>query len=157
MGPERHELESPSAGTGFETPGQQCHSIWETGRTTTDGFLTAGVGSNLEKHASPTTERARARAGTKITTTFAASNTISLRTRSKPQDKKILREENKQFNPGGEGGEQPPPWNAAVMVAVSFPGGNAGPGVPVVCDLYPFSACLSVCCVFDSYYQVITF
>ena len=47
--PERDELESPSAGMGFETPGQQCHPIWETGRTTADGFLTAGVGSNLGK------------------------------------------------------------------------------------------------------------
>ena len=36
--PERDELESPSAGTGFETPGQQCHPIWETGQTTADGF-----------------------------------------------------------------------------------------------------------------------
>ena len=45
--PERDELESPSAGTGFETPGQQCHPIWETGQTTADGFLTAGVGSKL--------------------------------------------------------------------------------------------------------------
>ena len=44
--PERDELEPLSAGTGFETPEQQCHPIWETGRTTADGFLTAGVGSN---------------------------------------------------------------------------------------------------------------
>ena len=47
MDPERGELESPSAGTGLETPGQQCPSnegIWGTGRTTADGFLTAGVG-----------------------------------------------------------------------------------------------------------------
>ena len=29
--PERDELEVPSAGTGFETPGQQYHSIWEAG------------------------------------------------------------------------------------------------------------------------------
>ena len=47
--PERGELESSSAGTGLETPGQQCppnEGIWETGRTTADGILTAGVGSN---------------------------------------------------------------------------------------------------------------
>ena len=46
MDPERGELESSSAGTGFETPGQQCppnEGTWETGRTTADGFLTAGV------------------------------------------------------------------------------------------------------------------
>ena len=49
MDPEQGELESLSAGTGLETPGQQCppnEGIWETGRTTTDGILTAGVGSN---------------------------------------------------------------------------------------------------------------
>ena len=44
--PDQNELESPSAGTGFETPGQQCHPIWETGRSTDDGFLTAGMDSN---------------------------------------------------------------------------------------------------------------
>ena len=77
----------------------------------------------------------------KITTTSAASNTVSLRTRSKPQDKKTFSEVKKQFDPGGKGGEQPPPWNAAVMVVFSFPGGNAGPGVPVVCALCYFPAC----------------
>ena len=40
--PERGELESPSAGTGLETPGQQCppnEGTWDQGRTTADGFL----------------------------------------------------------------------------------------------------------------------
>ena len=49
MGPELEELESPSAGTGLETPGQQCPSnegTWDQGRTTASGFLTAGVDSN---------------------------------------------------------------------------------------------------------------
>ena len=49
MDPERGELESPSAGTGLETPGQQCppnEGTWDQGRTTADGFLTAGVDSN---------------------------------------------------------------------------------------------------------------
>ena len=48
-GQELKELESPSAGTGLETPGQQCppnEGTWDQGRTTADGFLTAGVGSN---------------------------------------------------------------------------------------------------------------
>ena len=47
MGPELEELDSPSAGTGVETPGQQCppnEGTRETGRTTAGGFLTAGVG-----------------------------------------------------------------------------------------------------------------
>ena len=49
MDPERDELESSLAGTGLETPGQQCppnEGTWDQGRTTADGFLTAGVGSN---------------------------------------------------------------------------------------------------------------
>ena len=47
--PELKELESPSAGTGLKTPGQQCppnEGAWEQGRTTANGFLTAGVGSS---------------------------------------------------------------------------------------------------------------
>ena len=49
MDPELKEFESSSAGTCLETPGQQClpnKGTWETGRTTADCFLTAGVGSN---------------------------------------------------------------------------------------------------------------
>ena len=103
MNPERDELESPSAGTDFKTPGQQCHPIWETGQTTADGFLTAGVGSNLGKHTSPTTERVETRA---VRTTV---NITFLQQGHKPKDKEKGSEENKQFNPGGEGGEQPPP------------------------------------------------
>ena len=36
------ELESSSAGTGFEAPGQQCLSNWEMERTTVDGCLLVG-------------------------------------------------------------------------------------------------------------------
>ena len=46
MDPERDQLESPSAGTGFDTPGQQCHSNWGTGRIPAEGCLFVGVGSN---------------------------------------------------------------------------------------------------------------
>ena len=50
MDPElEEELESPSAGTGLETPGQQGppnEGIWEQRRTTANGFLTAGVDSS---------------------------------------------------------------------------------------------------------------
>ena len=44
--PELEELKSSSAGTGLETPGQQCplyEGIWEEGRTIANGILTAGV------------------------------------------------------------------------------------------------------------------
>ena len=63
--PELKELESPSAGTCLETPGQQCppyEGTWETGRTTADGFLTAGVGSNQGGSISSPTERVDTRA-----------------------------------------------------------------------------------------------
>ncbi|CAM9244141.1 unnamed protein product, partial [Ascophyllum nodosum] len=48
MDPERGELEPPSAGTGLETPGQQCppnEGTWEKGRTIADDYLLVGMGS----------------------------------------------------------------------------------------------------------------
>ena len=60
MGPELDELKSSSAGTGFETPGQQCppnEGIQETERTTATGLLTAGVGSCQGGDISSPTER----------------------------------------------------------------------------------------------------
>ena len=45
--PELGQLESPLAGTGFETPGQQCLLNWEMGRTTANDCLLAGMDSNL--------------------------------------------------------------------------------------------------------------
>ena len=74
MDPERGELESSSVGTGLETPGQQCppnEGIWETGRTTADDILTAGVGSNQGGSISSPTECVDTRASTKSTATFA--------------------------------------------------------------------------------------
>ena len=56
MDPERDQLKPPSASTGFETPGQQGHPSWETGRTTAAGCLATGVGSNLGGDTSPPTE-----------------------------------------------------------------------------------------------------
>ena len=125
--PELKELESPSACTGLETPGQQCspsEGTWETGRTTADGFLTAGVGPNLGKYTSPTTERVNTRAVRTTTATFAdiSSPTKHVGTRAgtaatpaKPRHKPTS-EENKQFDPGGKE-EKPPPWNAAVILS----------------------------------------
>ena len=46
MDPEPDQLESPSAGTGFETPGQQCPPNGETERTTANGCLLVGMSSN---------------------------------------------------------------------------------------------------------------
>ena len=130
--PERDQLEPPLASRGFETPGQQCHPIWETGRTTADGCLAAGVGSNLGGNTSSPTERVT---GTRIgtaTTPVNPSKTASLEASSKPEDKEKGSEENKQFHPGGKE-EKPPPWNAAVMVLFSFLGETLGHGWPAAC------------------------
>ena len=98
MGPELEELEFPSAGTGLETPGQQCppnEGIWETGRTTASGTLTAGVGSSQKGNISSPKERA-----TSTRTTADISSTAA--TPSKRRHK-TSSEENKQFDPGGKG------------------------------------------------------
>ena len=155
MDPERDELESSSAGTGFEAPGQQCQSIWKTGRTTADGFLTAGVGSNQAGDISSPTERVDTRVGTKITTTSAdiSSPTEHVGTRAgtaatlaKPRHK-ATSEENKQFDPGGKG-EKAPLWNAAVILSFFFPGGALGHGRLVVSASCSFVFVgLSVCSV----------
>ena len=41
------QFESPSTGTGFETPGQQCPPNQEMGRITVDGCLLVGMSSSL--------------------------------------------------------------------------------------------------------------
>ena len=145
MDPERDQLKPLSASTGLETPGQQCPPNGETGRTTADGCLLVGVGSNLGGN---TFFPAEIAVGTgpdsKSTTPPAASNTIFLKASRKPEGKEKGNKANKQFDPGGKG-EKPPPWNAAVMVFPSFFVGNAGHGVPVAC----VSCFLSVCaCLF---------
>ena len=93
--PKLKELESLSAGTGLETPGQQCppnEGTWKTGRTTADGFLTAGVGSNQGGNNS-STEHVGTRAGTAATPGKRRNKTTS--------------EDNKQFDPGGKGEKAP--------------------------------------------------
>ena len=102
--PELTELEPPSAGTGIETPGQQCppnKEIWEKGQTIADGYLLVGMRSNQEGDISSPTEHVGTQAGTAATP-------------AKPRDK-TTNEENKQFEPGGKG-EKAPLWNAAVIL-----------------------------------------
>ena len=77
------QLESPSAGTGFETPGQQCLPTWEIGRTTADRCLLVGVSSNLRGNI------------------FSLGELVT----GLSKDKKTVNKENKQLDPGGEGGE----------------------------------------------------
>ena len=115
MGLEVEELESSSAGTDFETPGQQCppnEGIWETGRTNANGFLTAGVDFNQEGNISSLTESVdtRAEKSTRIT-----ADITFLQQGHKPRSK-----QNKQFDPGGRR-EKAPPWKAAVTLP-SFSG-----------------------------------
>ena len=79
MNPELTEFEPPSAGTGIETPGQQCtpnEGAWETGRTIADGYLLVDMGSNQGEDISSPEERVGTRAGTAATP--ANSNTIFL-------------------------------------------------------------------------------
>ena len=106
MGPEMKELESPSAGTGVETPGQQCppnEGTWDQGRTTADGLLTAGVGSNQGGNISSPTERVGT---TKSTSTLGdiSSPTEHVGTRAgtaatpAKRRHKTTSKENKQFD-----------------------------------------------------------
>ena len=91
MNPERDEFESPSAGTDFETPRQQCHPIWEIGRTTADGFLTASVGSNLRKHTSPATDTWTREPSELRRISLSCSRATNPKTRRKAAKKKTVR------------------------------------------------------------------
>ena len=137
MGPELKELESPLAGTSLETPGQQCppnEGIWDQGRTTASGILTAGVGSNQGGSSSSPTKRA------KDTKTFADISP----TAATPENRrrKTSSEQNKQFDPGGKE-EKAPPWNAAITL-LSFSGESWE--APCLCFVFSVSAL----CVFVS-------
>ena len=88
---------------------------WEKARTTADGFLTAGVGSNQGGNISSPTERVDTQPGTKSTATFAdiSSPTENVGTRAgtaaTPEKRrhKTTSEENKQFDPGRKGEKAP--------------------------------------------------
>ena len=138
MDPELKELEPPSTGTGLETPGQQCppnEGTREKGRTTADGFLTAGVGSSQRGNISSPTERAKStRTNSDISSTAATPSKRRHKTSSG---------ENKQFDSGGKG-EKAALWNAAVT-QLSFSGESWE--APWLC--FVFSVCaLSVFCAF---------
>ena len=141
MVPELEELESPSAGTGLETPGQQCppnERIWETGRTTASGILTAGVGSCQSKNIlSPTTESVDKRAKDTKTVEDISSTAATPENRKR----KTPSEQNKQFDPGGKG-EKALPWNAAVTL-LSFYGESRE--VPCLCFVLSVFCVCSVC------------
>ena len=123
MDPERGELEPPSGGTGLETPGQQCppnEGTWEKGRTIADGYLLVGMGS----------------------TTTADITFLQQGHKSKDEEKGS--EENKQFDPGGNG-EKAPLWNAAVTLFFFWGERWAMGGSLLV--LRVFCLCVSFCSV----------
>ena len=112
MDPERGEPGPSSAGTGLETPGQQCppnEGIWETGRTTADGILTVGVGSNQGGNISSPTERAKSTAMFADISSPTEHVGTQAWTAATPENRrhKTTSEENKQFDPGGIGEKAP--------------------------------------------------
>ena len=136
MDPELKELKSSSTGTGFETSGQQCppnEGTWETGRTTSAGFLTAAVGSYQGGNISSPATSAKMFADTSST-----AATPENRWRKTPRS-----EQNKQFDPGGKG-EKAPPSNAAVSLLFFF-WGELGGFLLVLC-----AVCLVCACVFPN-------
>ena len=146
MDPERGELESSSAGMGLETPGQRCppnEETWETGRTTADGFLTAGVGSNQGGNIYlPTTESVGTRTSTKSTRTKADITFLHLGHKLRDEEKGS--EENKQFDPGGKG-EEAPLWNATVTLPFLFCGERWAMGGSLLV-LHVFGLCVFFSC-----------
>ena len=145
---ELDELKSSSAGTGLETPGQQCppyEGIWEQQRTTASDVLTAAVDSNQGGRIPSPTESVDTRAD--------RSTRISADTTFLQQSHKTFSEQNKQFDPGGSR-EKTPLWKAAVTLP-SFSGEKLGGFLSVLylCSVYALCAF-----VFRNYFfsQVIT-
>ena len=145
---ELDELKSSSAGTGLETPGQQCppyEGIWEQRRTIANGVLTAAVDSNQGGRIPSPTES--------VDTRTDKSTRISADTIFLQQGHKTFSEQNKQFDPGGSR-EKAPLWNAAVTLP-SFSGERLGGFLSVfyLCSVY--ALCVFV---FRNYFfpQVIT-
>ena len=98
MGPELEKLESSSTDTGLETPGQQCppnEGVWETGRITANGVLTAGVDSRKKGNISSSTERA--------TRTVTVAGISSIAATPSKRRHKTFSEDNKQIDPEGKG------------------------------------------------------
>ena len=137
MDPELEELKSLSAGTGLETPGQQCppiEGIWKTGKITASDILTAGAGPSRRENISSPAERDKS-------TTTAADNSSKAATPPKRRHK-TFSEQNKQFDPGGSG-EKAPTWNAAVTLSFSGESWEAP-----CCFLFVIRALFSVCACF---------
>ena len=128
---ELDKLKSSSAGTGLETPGQQCppyEGIWEQRRTTANGVLTAAGDSNQEGRVPSPTESVDTRAD--------KSTRISADTTFLQRGHKTFSEQNKQFDPG-RSREKAPLWKMAVTLP-SFSGEKLGGFLSVfyLCSVY---------------------
>ena len=148
MDPElEEELESASAGTGLETPGQQGppnEGTWEQRLTTANGFLTAGVDSSRRGRTPSPPERSTS------TRTFA--DIFSTAAIQENRRRKTPSQQNKQFDPGGRK-EKAPPWKAAVTLPYFLGESWKAPCLLSVC------ASCSVCVCFPNYFfssQVMT-
>ena len=114
----KEEPKSPSANMGLNTPGQQSppnEGVWETGRITADGILTAGVDSSKKGNISSPMESVDTRASEKGTSTATVSGISSIAATPSKRRLKTFDELNKPFDPGGRE-EKAPPWNAASRV-----------------------------------------
>ena len=145
---ELDELKSSSAGTGLETPRQQCppyEGVWEQRRTTANGVLTAAVDSNQGGRVPSPTESVDTRAD--------KSTRISADPTFLQQGHKTFSEQNKQFD-RGRSREKAPRWNAAVTLP-SFSGEKLGGFLSVVYLCSVYALCVFV---FRNYFfpQVIT-
>ena len=140
MDPEmEEELESSSAGTGLETPGQQGppnEGTWEQRRTTANGFLTAGVDSSQGSRTPSPPERS--------TSTITFADIFSTAAIQENRRRRTPSQQNKQFDPGGRG-EKAPLWKAAVTLP-SFSGESwKAPCLLSVCaSCFVSALCVSV-------------
>ena len=100
MDKESDQLEPPSAGTCFETPGQQCLPSWETGRTTAADCLPVSVSSKFGETTFSLAESVVAtRTGGEITRPYTVPNTMFVPPSRKPEDMKTANEENSNSTP----------------------------------------------------------
>ena len=137
MDPELEKLKSSAAGTGLNTPGQQCppnKGIRETGRTAASGTLTAGASSSKKRNISTSTRTVEGISSTAATLGYRRLKRFS--------------EENKQFDPGGQR-EKAPPWDVAVTLPFFF-GGELGSSV--LLSVCASCSVLSVCLFFSRNY-----
>ena len=116
MNPELGGLESSSAGTGSEAPGQQCLSNWEMERTTVDDCSLVDGSSDFGETTFSLEEFViETQTDSQTLASFASSKVICQKMTRKPKDKKLANKENKQFDPGEKVGK-PSLWKADVHV-----------------------------------------